>query len=65
MKNASPCFHNSLFTIVIVLLGLTVVSCSKDDDEVTPNPDMNALYAQSIKDAMVDNGSEADRKSVV
>ncbi|UPK69058.1 hypothetical protein [Chitinophaga filiformis] len=59
MKNASPCFHNSLFTIVIVLLGLTVVSCSKDDDEVTPNPDMNALYAQSIKDAMVDNGSEA------
>ena len=58
MKNAFFRFHNSLYIFVVVLLGFTVVSCSKDDDNITPTPDMNALYAQSIKDAMVDNGSE-------
>lgn len=60
MKITLPSFHNSLVAYVIVLLGFTIVSCSKDDnDDLTPVPDLNELYAQSIKDAMVDNGSEA------
>src|SRR5689334_22529375 len=60
MKNTFPRFHNSLFACVIVLLGFSISSCSKDDDNnPTPNPDLNELYALSIKDAMVDNASEA------
>lgn len=59
MKNTYPRFHNNLFACVIVLLGLTVSGCSKDDDGPLPVPDLNELYALSIRDAMVDNNSEA------
>lgn len=60
MKTILPGLNNSLFACIIVLLGFTITGCSKDDDDdLTPTPDLNELYALSIKDAMVDNGSEA------
>ncbi|RAJ05131.1 hypothetical protein LX64_02285 [Chitinophaga skermanii] len=43
----------------VLLLGTVLIACSKDDDDNNSNPsDLNTLYANSIKDAMVAEDNE-------
>ncbi|MBV7530727.1 hypothetical protein [Chitinophaga sp. sic0106] len=49
---------NLLPGIVCLLLLCGAAACSKNDDPVTPAPDLNSLYANSIKDAMTADSSE-------
>ncbi|SHM59812.1 hypothetical protein SAMN05444266_109136 [Chitinophaga jiangningensis] len=56
MKNTRR--SNLLPGIVCLLLLCGAAACSKNDDPVTPAPDVNALYANSIKDAMTADSSE-------
>lgn len=56
MKNTLR--SNLLRGIVCLFLLGGAAACSKNDDPVTPAQDLNALYANSIKDAMTADSTE-------
>lgn len=61
MKNVSSPSPSpgNLFILVFLLLGFTLAGCSKDDDDVIPEPDLSQLYSQSIRNAMLDDAANA------